>query len=138
MFLEILLFFCGYNFSFTVLRPNVWKEVLDLAYETCDTFVNQVQFGFDLNGYRLYRKAPLSSLWDNRHFSCAEKKIIGYCEYMDIKIRELFTTKTPCYYCLPVIDSVEYLYQNKEIKTIKKSSGPYSIGDGLTHFLYRR
>ena len=130
--------FCGYNFSFTVLRPYVSKRTLDETYDLIDNLDKKGDpVGFDLLPFRMYRKFPNSYFFDNRHFSCAEKKIIGYCEFMDITIRDLYTTKTPCFYCLPVVETVTFLTKKLEKKTIKKSSGPYSIGDGLTYYLYR-
>lgn len=131
--------FCGYNFSFTVLRPFVSKKTLDDTYNLIDNLdYSGSSVGFDLLSFRLYRKFPINYLFDNRHFSCAEKKIVGYCEFMDITIGTLYTTKTPCYYCLPVIESVEFLTKKLEKRTVKKSGSAYSTGDGLSYFLYKR
>ena len=135
--------FCGYNFAFTVIKrfPPVSLKKLDETYKKCEDVEKNKQeiIGFDLLPFRMYKKYPGSAYFEDRHFHCAEKKIIGYCDFVDIKIDKIFTTKTPCYYCLPVINTVVYLSRdNKRKNTVKRSADPVSIVNGETNYLFTR
>ena len=114
---------CDYNDSFTVLKPGLDKKAIDFAKQFCEMLDYGPQaISFELDGHEIYSNGTNANIsYDNRYFTCAEKKIIGRmrktpgleCDY-------LLTTMAPCYHCLPVIKRVYYLYNDMMVKTIEQ------------------
>ena len=132
--------FCGYDYSFTVLRPDIPdSKELELFehrfYRMLD--VSPVSICFDLVPTVFSGSLARTRFYnDNRFFTCAEKKLVGRSYIDGVTIEKIFTTREPCYHCLPVIESVDYLHEGKTRKHIDKvySTKP-SIG--LVAYLYK-
>ncbi len=117
--------FCGVNYAFTILEPFV----PDSIFLMIDPFYDALKFTPKILGFRkrkekLYFAPQLPSGYDNRYFTCAEKKLIEYAEQKKINLILMYSSKEPCYHCLPTINSV-YFLRNNEIKEIKRES--YSV-----------
>ena len=132
--------FCKYDESITVLRPDIpdskqLKLFEKRIYRMLE--ISPVSICFDMvppvYSNTVARKAFYP---DNRFFTCAEKKIVGHAYLNDVTITKLFTTREPCYHCLPLIESVDYLFEGRKIKHISKVYNTVpSIG--LVAFLYK-
>ena len=110
--------FCGYEYSFTVLEPGLPEciyELDDLFYDMFDT--GNQSFCFKLTQKPIYVNDATTLYSDNRYFTCAEKKIIGYLRNT-VGIGNLYSTKEPCYHCMPTIDTVYFLRKGKRIDRI--------------------
>ena len=112
--------FCGVNYAFTILEPSV----PDSVFLMIDPFYDALKFtpkilDFSMRKEKLYFALPLPPGYDNRYFTCAEKKLIEYAKQKKINLILMYSSKEPCYHCLPTIDSV-YFLRNNEIRMINK------------------
>ncbi len=112
--------FCGIKHAFTILEPVVPHSIflmVDPFYESLK-YENKT-LGFCLADKRIYFNSSRALDYDNRYFTCAEKKLIDYADKHKIHLVLMYSSKEPCYHCLPTIDSI-YFLRNNEIKMIKK------------------
>ena len=112
--------FCGWDDSVTIINPACENYILfTRAIETY--FFNKKQlFSSDL-------VFPIghNPKYNNRNWTCCERKIIGYLiknhtmihnyNYINDYDVELYVTQMPCALCIPLVHHVNYLDDNKNM-----------------------
>lgn len=107
---------CLYSDSFTVMELLKIGEEYDITKEN-NLYAEIIKKGFILNNiiiaeYTNTRIAPLEG-YDNRNWTCAERKIIGYLTNNNINCDMIYGTRQPCYYCIPAIKKATYISYDK-------------------------
>ena len=141
--------FCGYEYAFTILAPGIPKVLTN--NETKKSFYEILEHRNYIIGYKMIGKPyfkdevhvfPIDySNEDNRYFTCAEKKIVGYYirEFGKTIVNVIYTTKAPCYHCLSVIKSAYYLTDDStDVKHVERNTSSYSKINGTTVFDYTK
>lgn len=130
--------FCSYRWAYTVLDPATPDAAISYGYK----FYKLLKMGPNSLGFRKIDHKEFVNPKGNegyegkeRFFHCAEKKIIGYAEEFGVTVKEMFSTKEPCYHCLPEIETVYYAEKNKMKQVVKEKL--LSEDDGITTYKYR-
>lgn len=126
--------FCDNRYAFTLLKQlktTPASSYTNHFYKLLEE--QQTAISFRLLPKRLYFRKS-GNLYDDRYFSCAEKKVIDRMEKRSVKIEKILTSKEPCYHCLPVIESIQLLRKNSLWELERQS---ISIGmKDLTVYIY--
>ena len=126
--------FCGNRYAFTILEELKTTPDSSFTVPFYDLLEEQKNaISFKLLDKRLYLRNHKDA-YNDRYFSCAEKKVIDLMERKPVRIEKMLTSKEPCYHCLPVIESIQLLRKNTlwELERL-----PTSINvNGLTVYIY--
>ena len=112
--------FCDYSYAYTVIDPS--KDI----YVKNEKFI-QNTFNKDKKiflGDIIY-PMKYNPIYENRNWTCCERKIIGYLldnhiilnenKYVNDYNLDLYVTKMPCPLCIPLVAQVNYLDDNNQM-----------------------
>lgn len=112
--------FCDYSYAYTVIDPS--KDI----YVKNEKFI-QNTFNKDKEiflGDIIY-PMKYNPIYENRNWTCCERKIIGYLldnhiilnenKYVNDYILDLYVTMMPCPLCIPLVAQVNYLDDNNQM-----------------------
>ena len=112
--------FCGWDDSVTIINP---------ACENYSLYTRQIETDF-FNKKQLFSSDLVFPIghnpkYNNRNWTCCERKIIGYLIKNHTMIHnynfindydvELYVTQMPCALCIPLVHYVNYLDDNKNM-----------------------
>ena len=126
--------FCDNRYAFTVLKRLNTTPTSSFTNPFYNLLENQHSpIGFGLLSKRLYF-IDNNNLYDDRYFSCAEKKVVDRMEKESVEIVKILTSKEPCYHCLPVIESIQ-LFRKDDLWELKRLPVSFNESD-LTVYIY--